>query len=193
VVKSSLGNISKVGQVERWLTPKLMISVSAILVSTACTKSPKGSVEELIKTRQPTFNGATYRLVNAPSAAYALNGECDPISYGIQYSTNNQLTWTDLASGCSNGAFQITLILSGETFVYVRANTKTGTTSASLAQIRIVLPPTSPYLKLVNAGRAQNDGANALNFEAGPISNETLEDPGNVKVQTSLVDIIYGP
>jgi len=170
-----------------------MIGVSAILVSTACTKSPKGSVEELIKTRQPTFNGATYRLINAPSVVYALNGECDPISYGIQYSTNAQATWSDLAGGCNGGSFTIVLNLAAETFVYVRARTKTGYTAASLAQIRITLPATSPFLKITNAGKSQNNVANSLNFEAGPLSNETIENAPNGKVKTSLLDIIYDP
>src|SRR5690349_5293576 len=85
--------------------------IASLLLTLGCTKSPNGSVEELIKTAPPTFGGQLTRLYTTPNTAFVLNGECDPISYAIEWSTNN-LTWTEIAGGCPNRTFTLNINLS---------------------------------------------------------------------------------
>lgn len=171
---------------ERWAA----IAVVTIFILAGCTKSPQGSVEELVKTRQPSFGGMTNRRFISPSSSFVLNGECDPLSYGLFYSYD-QATWTEIPEGCSNGTFSITVSVTTTVTVYVRSQTKFDFTQPGIATIQIERPPTSPFMKLTSSGAASDDSATGTQNEMNFFSAETLANGINI-VKTSLVDIIYG-
>lgn len=131
----------------------------------ACTSSAPTS-EELIKTRPPTFLGASFADFTTGTPAYNLSGECDPISYGIEWSYNN-VVWTTHVPGCVASAFTIPVISNGWRNVYVRSRTKLGYTAAGRARIRLILPPTSPIFQMVSAGNGANEGDGNATFTMG--------------------------
>jgi hypothetical protein len=154
-----------------------------------CTKSPSGSVEELIKTRTPTFGGQTTAFFRTPSTTYQLNGECDPIGYALVWSLNEH-SWSDVPGGCSNGAFSITVGVIRQVKVYVRSKTKTGFTPSGVATVRLQLPPTSPVMSFVSAGNADDDLQLGTQFGMDSVTKATMNN-GTVTVKPSLIDTIY--
>ncbi len=169
--------------------------ISAVLVTTlvilgGCIQSPEGTVEDFNKATQPTFGGATTRSFTTPSADYILNGECDPLSYAIEWSTN-QVTWTEVPGACPAKTFSIRVYLNREITVYVRAKTKFTYTGTSVANITLVLPPTSPYLKLTSSGRTDDSGQEGMQNESSFMTAATLSNAFAI-IKSSLVDIIYG-
>ena len=174
------------------LCMKFVAFVCLILFTSGCTKSPPGTVEELVKTRPPTFSGQSTISIASPSNTYLLQGECDPISYGLEYSFNNS-SWTQIAGGCANSAFQITVIFARTRKVYVRAKTKTGYTGSAVATIRLALPPTSPQLSFVNGGSADAEDERGMQSGLESLSTPFSDTTGSVKVQSSIVDVIYEP
>lgn len=167
--------------------------LATMIVVAGCAKSPKGSIEELVKTRQPTIQGQTNINFTTSSPPFTLNCECDPISYAIEWS-NNQVAWNTLAGGCpANGTFTMNVTVTGFYHFYVRAKTKTGYTPTSHAFIRLLLPPVSPYFAFVSSGHAGDELAtgaatqNAIEhtFLTRTMSNATLI------LKQSLIDTIY--
>lgn len=162
----------------------------ALLFSSGCVKSPENSIDELLKTNQPTFGGQTERMFTTPSTRFTLKGECDPLSYKIEYSYN-EISWTEISGACPKGSFSIPVFVEAEIIVYVRARAKFIYTPTSVATVRLALPPSSPHFKLTNSGRSDSESvANGGQNEMGVISAETLRNSFNV-IKTSLVDVLY--
>jgi hypothetical protein len=167
-----------------------MMAISALVVfSIACTQSPTGSVTELLETKQPTFNGKATENFTTPTTSITLNGECDTFSYALQWSTD-QSNWTEISGGCPAGTFTITVSLLTRVTVYVRAKTKTGYTASGIANVRLLLPPTSPYIKMVNSGRANDEHMHGSQNEMSNTSAATLSN-GAVVLKSTMTDIIY--
>lgn len=158
-----------------------------------CKVSTSGSVVELVKTRTPTFGGSESRVYLSPSTTFVLTGECDRISFGLFYSYDRS-NWIEIPEGCPENRFSLTINFNREIKVYVRSRLKNGEyTPEAVATIRLILPPTSPFMKLTNSGRADDEmSPNSGQNEMGSISANTLANTFNV-IKTSLVDIIYGP
>lgn len=166
----------------------LLLEVAGLV---ACTQSPQGSVEELVKTQRPSFGGKFERRFMTPSKFYVLNGECDPQSYGLFYSYDNS-NWTEIPGSCPTGTFAVSLVVNVPTItVYVRAKTKFSYTEPSVATIVNTRPPTAHFMKLASAGPFNSDGTVATQSEMSFMSAETLSN-GIHSIKTSLVDIIYG-
>ncbi len=161
----------------------------------ACTKSPGGSVEELIKTAAPNFNGLLTQTFLSASTTYVLNGNCDPISYGVEWSYNNS-TWTEFPGGCPLGTFTLTVNFGGRKKVYIRARTKTGYTATAIATIKLLLPPTSPRLNLVNGSVSDDEEGRGMQASLESVAtalSDTTPAATPVKIQSSSVDTAYGP
>lgn len=126
----------------------------------ACAKtSSDPEIEELFKTRAPTFDGQASKIYIVPGINSTVSGECDPISKGIEYSFNAS-TWVVLPGGCVAGAFSVTNVqATPRGHVYVRAKTKTGYTSSGHAQVNLAIPPSSPEMSTVISSRTDDDGA----------------------------------
>jgi hypothetical protein len=157
-----------------------------------CAKSSHPSINELIKTRPPTFqNRAERNYTTSSNGPFVLNGECDPISYGLQYSYD-KITWTELSGGCAGKRFSITITLSSYSHVWVRARTKKSFTSAAHAFVRMVLPPTSPAFSLAVSGHAgaantaETQNSVGYSFTAVPMDN------GVNQLWHDIVGIVYG-
>jgi hypothetical protein len=169
----------------------ILFGFIALLFATGCTQSPNGSVEELLKTAPPTFGGQLARLYTTPSTAFILTGECDPFSYAIEWSYGGS-NWTEIAGGCPNRTFSINVLVNRQIYVHVRARTKTGYTPTAIATIRLILPPTSPYLKLVSTSRADDTGPNMnMQNEGNFITALTMSNGLWGTIKSSMVDIIY--
>lgn len=163
------------------------------LISTvACTKSPGGSVEELIKTDPPMFNGQLTATFYSPSSTYLLTGSCDRISYATEWSYDNS-SWTEFAGqgGCPNGTFSLSVNFSGRKRVYVRSRTKTGYTATAIATIRLLLPPTSPNLHFANGSQSDDEEGAGLQGSLESISTPFSESNGTVTIRSSFVDAAY--
>lgn len=132
----------------------LFICVS--LASCAKTSSDP-QIEELIKTRAPTFDGQAAKTYIVPGTFNTITGECDPISKGLEYSFDAS-NWTTFVSGCASGSFSVAVISAPRRLLYVRAKTKTGYTSTAVATVRIAVPPTSPVVAAVLSSRTDEDG-----------------------------------
>ncbi len=155
-----------------------------------CTKSPGGSVEELIKTNPPNFDGQLTKTFLAPSTTYELNGNCDPISYGIEWSYNNS-TWTEISGGCPNSTFKITVVFSSRKTVYVRARVKTGYTATAIATIKLLLPPTSPSVNMVQGSVSDLEDSTGMQGSLEVLATSFSGTNGTVKLKTSRVDAAY--
>lgn len=169
----------------------VFLSLNFVLL-TACTKSPGGSVEELIKTNPPNFGGQLTKTFLSPSTSYLLSGNCDPISYGVEWSYNNS-TWTEFTGGCPAGTFSLTVVFAGRKTVYVRARTKTGYTATAIATIRLLLPPTSPQLNLVNGSNSDNEDGAGMQSSMESMLTALSTGNGVVTLQSSSVDSAYEP
>jgi len=163
-----------------------------LITSIACTKSPGGSVEELIKTGAPNFNGLLQQTFWSPSTVYLLTGNCDPIAYATEWSYDNS-TWTEFAGagGCPNGTFSLTVNFSARKKVYVRARTKTGYTATAIATIRLQLPPTSPTLHLANGSSSHDEEGLGMQSSIESIGTAISDFAGTRGVKTSFVDASY--
>jgi hypothetical protein len=170
----------------------LALWFAVFFFSTGCTKSPGGSVEELIKTNPPNFGGLLTKTFLSPSTTYQLDGNCDPISYATQWSYDNS-NWTDFsgAGGCPNGTFTLTVNFAGRKKVYVRSKTKTGYTATAIATIKLLLPPTSPHLNLVNGSSSDNEDNRGMQSSIESMATAISATNGTVKIQSSGVDAAY--
>ncbi len=164
---------------------------SIVLFSAACTKSPGGSVEELIKTVPPNFNGQLTASFLSPTTTYLLTGSCDPISYAIEYSLDNQATWNTIAGGCPSGTFSITVLFTGRKKVYIRARTKTGFTATAIATIRLQLPPTSTFLSFVQSSSSDNEDGRGSQSSIEHLFTAFSESNGTVTIQSNVVETAY--
>jgi hypothetical protein len=163
-----------------------------LISSTACTKSPNGSVEELIKTNPPNFQGSLIKTFWSPSTTYQLDGSCDPIAYGTEWSYNNS-SWTEFAGagGCPNGTFTLTINFSSRKIVYVRARTKTGFTATAIATVRLQLPPTSHQLNLVNASASDDEEGQGMQAALESVALSVATSNGLRILRTSGIDAAY--
>lgn len=170
-----------------------VLCVCLVLFTSACTKSPGGSVEELIKTNPPNFNGQLTATFWSPSNTYQLDGNCDPIGYATQWSTDNS-NWTDFAGqgGCPNGTFTLTVNFSARKRIYVRTRTKTGFTATAIATIRLQLPPTSPNINLVNASSSPDEEGASLVGSIEILATSLSDSNGSYIIKSSVVDAAYG-
>lgn len=164
-----------------------------LVFGTACTKSPGGSVEELIKTAPPMFNGALTATFYSPTTTHQLVGSCDPISYAIEYSLDNQASWITYPGGCPNSTFTFPVLFASRKKVFVRAKTKTGYTATAIATIRLLLPPTSPVLNFVQSSSSDMEDGRGSQSSIEHNFTALSETNGTVKIQTSVVDTAYGP
>lgn len=170
-----------------------VVLFSYAFINTGCTKSPGGSVEELIKTAPPMFNGSLAATFLSPTSIYNLTGSCDPISYAIEYSLDNQGTWQTLAGGCPSSTFSISVLFSGRKKVFVRAKTKTGYTATAIATIKILLPPTSSSLNFVAGSVSDNEDGQGTQSSTEHTFTSLSDTTGTVKLQTNVMETAYGP
>lgn len=168
---------------------KYLFTVLTAWMLASCTQSPSGSVTELIVTRPPTLSGQSSRVYTTAATTYDFDGECDPISYGIEWSLNGG-PWNAITDGCPNGTFHISISLSQEARVLIRAKTKTGYTSSAVATVRFVLPPNSPFMKFASSGRADNEFVGGSQNEVSDTSAKTLTN-GAIILKSSMADMIY--
>lgn len=131
-----------------------------IMISlTACAKiSSDPEIEELIKTRAPTFDGQASKIYIVPGVNNTITGECDPISKTIEYSFDSS-TWVSITGGCPAGTFSVAVHSAPRRHVYARSKTKTGYTSSGHAQVDLAVPPSSPEMNAVISSRTDDDGA----------------------------------
>jgi hypothetical protein len=167
------------------------ILINFVYLLAACVPSSHPTSEELIKTRPPTFMGASTATFTTGTPSYILNGECDPISYGLEFSYNN-LTWTTYAPGCVASAFSIPVTSPGLRKVYVRARTKLGFTPPGVATIRLILPPTSPAFQVVSAGHGGVEEDGTSTFTMG-ILDGIPTSTVNEKLDSNITGIVYAP
>lgn len=166
-----------------------VLFLSAFLA--ACTKSPGGSVEELIKTTPPMFNGQLTATFLSPTTTYNLTGSCDPISYAIEYSLDNQTSWNTIAGGCPNSTFSINVLFTGRKKVYVRARTKTGYTATAIATIRLQLPPTSTFLSFVQSSSSDSEDGSGQQSSIEHLATAISDTNGTVRIQSNVVETAY--
>ncbi len=159
----------------------------------ACTQSGNPRSEELIKTSVPTFSGNQNASFSTGTVLYTLNGECDTISKGLEWSYDNS-SWTSIAGGCAAGAFSI--IVSVPTFVnvYVRALTKKGYTTPGIAHVQLILPPTTATFQFVTAGNASSfvGGLPGINFTMSGTTTGNPGTSGSHNLETHLTGLVYG-
>lgn len=145
------------------------LSLLLIMISlAACAKtSSDPEISELITTRSPTFDGQPYKFLILPSVNNTVTGECDPISKGLEYSSNTT-TWTVLAGGCVGGSFSVSVHSAPRGHTYVRAKTKTGYTPYAHVAINVAIPPSSPEVSAVISSRTDElggaGGTNTLGY-----------------------------
>lgn len=165
-----------------------LISIS----TTGCTKSPNGSVEELIKTGPPNFQGDLIKTFWSPSNIYLLTGSCDPIAYATEWSYNNS-TWTEFAGsgGCPNGTFSLTVNFGARKTVYVRARTKTGYTATAIGTIRLQLPPNSHQINLVNASVSDSEEGQGITANMDMLATSVASSNGLRIFKSSGIDAAY--
>lgn len=163
------------------------ISLILICISFAsCAKtSSDPQIEELIKTRAPTFQGQAAKTYIVPGTFNTISGECDPISKGLEYSFNNS-AWTTFVSGCVSGDFSVNVISTPRRLLYVRAKTKTGYTSTAVATVRLALPPTSDMVAAVVSSRTDEEeattGTNAITYSFSSDASQSASHIGNFNV-----------
>jgi hypothetical protein len=179
-------------KIQKSFLPQLLLGtllINFVYLVSACVPSGKPTSEELIKTRPPTFMGASTASFTTGTPAYNLIGECDPISYGIEYSYN-RITWTNHVPGCVGSAFNIPVITNGLRRIYVRSKTKLGFTDSAIATLRLILPPTSPAFQVVSAGNGANEGDGNTTFTMGimdGIPTSTVTE----KLDTNITGVVY--
>jgi len=178
-------HISRPIKLVQWL-----VLTNFVYILSACTSSAPTS-EELIKTRQPTFLGLPTGSFTTGTPAYNLDGECDPISYGIEWSYN-RVVWNTHAPGCVAGTFSIPVIIPGLRTVYVRSRTKLGFTAPAIASIRFVLPPTAPVFQMVSSGNAATEGDGNVTFTMGVHEGKSTSTVTE-NLDSNITGIVYGP
>jgi hypothetical protein len=165
---------------------------SFVILTTACAPSGSPKSEEIIKTRAPSFSGLNSASFVTSTSAFIISGECDPISYGLEYRFSISETWTSIPTGCVNGAFTFNIVVPKQVFVYVRARTKKGWTESAIADIRLLLAPTSPAFQVVTAGSAIDDGSTGVQFTMGVVTGERMV-AGAQNIDVNVTGIVYGP
>ncbi len=186
-------SLQSIGFVSKHVLFGCVLFLHVILSTVACTKSPGGSVEELIKTAPPMFNGQLTATFYSPTTTHLLTGTCDPISYALEYSLDNQASWITYPGGCPNATFSVTVLFSSRKKVYVRAKTKTGYTATAIATIRLLLPPTSPVLNFVQSSSSDMEDGRGSQSAIEHTFTSLSDTNGMVKIQTSVVDSAYEP
>lgn len=172
------------------------LAVMSIFVATsvACSQSPAPRVEELIKVTTPTLGGTIERHYTSPSQNFNLTGECDTTSRSLDYSLNGS-TWTQFATDCSGETFTVpTLTLTeGLTKVYVRAWGKFSATSSAVANVRFVLPPSSPLLTFGSSVKSDSSDRKGIGTQniVGDFIPGAPAAAGNLKLHTMVPGIIY--
>jgi hypothetical protein len=175
----------------------LSLQILMILWWTAgCVESPSGSVTEIILISPPTFMGNLVQNYSTPSlGVYNISGECDNLSYGLEYSTDGGSTWTVHPPGCVAGAFSFNVTLvSGQTTVLVKAKTRYSYTVPGQAIVRVTPAPTSPHFQAMSSGGVTQSTI-GLGIQGGiaPSLSRASLDGGTRKVKADLIDAIYGP
>jgi len=164
-------------------------------VLSGCVQSSNPNSQELNPVRQPTFGGLTNHNYTTPSDInFVLQGECDPNSYGLQYSYDD-ISWTQLSGGCpSNGKFSLTFNVNPLVNAYARAQSKTTVTGASHATVTLILPPTAPAFNFQVSSNSDPSGqlgtqnCIAYGVTADPMSN------ANNYLHNDITGIVYdGP
>ena len=163
----------------------------ALLTLVGCIQSSDPTSEELIKLSPPTFGGSSNQFFTTASAKYVLFGECDPRSYGIEYSFD-QTNWTAIPSGCQDGQFDISLVISTQKIIYARAKTKKGYTDSAKATIRLALPPTSPSFQIVTAGSALNSDSLGIPFTMSNTMTGKPTASTHFQLQSQITGMVYG-
>lgn len=160
-----------------------------LLVS--CVEPPGTVTEELIKINPPSFSGSTSQNFTTPTPHYILWGDCDPRSYGIEYSYD-QTTWITVPGGCQNGQFNLSLTVNAYKKIYARAKSKMGYTQAAYAMVRLALPPTTAAYQAVVAGSSVFEGDPGVPFTMGhAFTGERLSSAG-FHLDSSLTGVVYG-
>lgn len=168
------------------------VFMSLFVMLTACSPSGRPKSEELIKTRVPSFAGLNSTSFVTSTTDFVISGECDPISVGLEYQYSNTTTWTTIPTGCVNGAFTFNIVVPKQVFVYVRARTKKGWTGSALADIRLLLPPTSPAFQVVTAGSAVDAGSPGVQYTMGVLTGDRMA-VGTRNIDVNVTGIVYGP
>ena len=166
-----------------------LLSAIAIFAQFACTPSPTGQVEEIVKTSPPTFSGLMKMTFRASSNEYTIKGECDVNSYALQWSYD-QSTWTDFPKACQSGNFTLTVNLVSERTVYFRARAKFIYTAVATATVQLGLLPTTASMNFVAAGNADPDRQLGTQFSAEGLTKATQSN-SSIVIKTSIIDQIY--
>lgn len=170
---------------------RIVLSVFCFAFIVGCSKLSDPTSEELIKTDPPLFLGKAMRDFTTPTVLYDLEGECDPKSFGIEYSYDD-VVWTTLPGGCKNSHFKIHVLVNSRKQVYARAKTKFGFTSSAIASIRFLLPPTSPAYSVVTSGNAINEGDLGVQSSMGISMTSAPMASASMKLDSDVTGIVYG-
>ncbi len=161
---------------------------------TACVGSPGPNVQDLIKIKAPTFNGASSKAFTTPSQVFTLSGNCDPLSRGIEYAKDTG-SFTLVQNDCVSGTFSIPLTLTeGKTQISVRAKGKFSYSDSAVASIRFVLPPTAPYATMVQSSASDNsdlNGRGTQNTIGLNMTGESSSSSAN-RMEFNLPGVVYG-
>jgi hypothetical protein len=165
-------------------------ALASALIFVSCAKSPLPSVTELIPLHPPTFDSLSSKSFVIASPDTTINGECDLLSRGLQYSYD-QTNWVDFADNCLKGTFSISVHVNPYKDVYVRAKTKSGHTPAAHAFVHHVLPPTSTAATFVLSSRSDQTETRGTQNAIGYTFTGIPSANGSAKLDLHVVGVAY--
>jgi len=161
---------------------------------TACVGSPGPDVQDLIKIKAPTFSGSSTKAFTSPSQTFTLSGTCDPLSHSIEYAKDAG-SFVIVQNDCLSRTFSIPLTLTeGKTTISVRAKGKFSYSDSAVASIHFVLPPTAPYVTMVQSSASDNSDLNGRGTQNTIGLNFTGESSSSAanRMEFNLPGVIYG-
>ncbi len=173
-----------------------MFFIFSISILSACVQSSSPNVTELIPTERPAIGGQYNVTLTSSSSTFNIAGTCDTKSYGTEYTSNGGATWIDLGP-CTTGTFTFNVVIVSTARVEIRSRTKFAFTSSTIANVRVVIPPTANLLSLVTASHSDVSSLTSptLSFTMSPYMTGKREPPAlsTFNMDHLTTGIAYGP